>query len=248
MAAKKQIQKKLFGGNVVKKRGNKSPNNKLNDLTGSEWTHFLCSVEVTNFPTSGKEGYVHKLRKQHPSPKPPQLMKQIIEFFTKKNQWVLDPFVGVGGTLLGCSLSNRRGVGVDLENNYLKIYQNVCKELAFGEQITTKADSRKIEENEARRKLDKIHRNKITEAERDRSNRLEEARKIIEKKLKEEEADRRSKEEQERKEKAEENRKIQIEEVRRSKEIERENLQEIEEKIEERMPNNPSEEEKKDHN
>ena len=61
-----------------KSPGKKSPKNKLNDLTGSEWTHFLCSVEVTNFPTSGTESYAHKLRKQHPSPKPPQLMKQII--------------------------------------------------------------------------------------------------------------------------------------------------------------------------
>ena len=75
-------EKKKF----VKKVSKKSPKNKLNDLTGSEWTHFLCSVEVTNFPTSGTESYAHKLRKQHPSPKPPQLMKQIIEFFTKQHQ------------------------------------------------------------------------------------------------------------------------------------------------------------------
>ena len=135
MAEKKQIQKKLFGGNIAKKRGKKSPKNKLNDLTGSEWTHILCSVEVTNYPTSGKEGYAHKLRKQHPSPKPPQLMKQIIEFFTKKNQWVLDPFVGVGGTLFGCSLAKRNGVGIDLENKYLKVYKQVCKELDLNEQM-----------------------------------------------------------------------------------------------------------------
>jgi len=131
---------------VEKKVSKKSPKNKLNDLTGSEWTHFLCSVEVTNFPTSGTESYAHKLRKQHPSPKPPQLMQQIIEFFTKKNQWVLDPFVGVGGTLLGCSLAKRNGVGIDLENNYLKIYKDVCKELNLDEQITTKGDSRKIQD------------------------------------------------------------------------------------------------------
>ena len=131
---------------VVKKVSKKSPKNKLNDLTGSEWTHFLCSVEVTNFPTSGSESYAHKLRKQHPSPKPPQLMQQIIEFFTKKNQWVLDPFVGVGGTLLGCSLAKRNGVGIDLENNYLKINKDVCKELNLDEQITTKGDSRKIQD------------------------------------------------------------------------------------------------------
>ena len=38
------------------------------------------------------------------------------------------------------------------------------------------------EENETRRVLDKIHRQKIAKAEKDRSDRLREARKLIEKK------------------------------------------------------------------
>ena len=83
---------------------------------------------------------------------------------------------------------------------------------------------------------------KITEAERDRTNRIDEARRIIEKKLKDEEKSRRLKEEQERKKKADETRKIQIEEVNRAKEIERENLK----KIEERIQNKSQEEVKTD--
>ena len=78
--------------------------------------------------------------------------------------------------------------------------------------------------------MDKIHKNKIEEIERDRSNRLEEAKIIIEKKLKEEEKSRRLKEERERKQRAEEARKIQIKEVETSKEIERENLKKMEER------------------
>ena len=42
-------------------------------------------------------------------------------------------------------------------------------------------------ENEARRELDKIHKRKIAEAEKNRSDRLKEARILIEKKLQEEE-------------------------------------------------------------
>lgn len=128
-----------------KKIGKISEKNTLNDLTGSEWTHFLCSVEVTSYSTRGEEGFSHKLRKQHPSPKPPILMKQIIEFFTKKNQWVLDPFVGVGGTLFGCSLSNRKGVGIDLEKKYQKIYEEVCKVENVESQKFLIGDSRKID-------------------------------------------------------------------------------------------------------
>ena len=87
---------------------------------------------------------------------------------------------------------------------------------------------------------------KITEAERDRSNRIEEARRIIEKKLKEEEKIRRLKEEQERKVKAEAARKMQVEEVKESKEIERENLRRMEERLLNKSHEQKNPEEEKD--
>ena len=83
---------------IPKRIGKISPKNKLNDLTGSEWLYFLCSVFTTSYSTKGAESFSHHIRKHHPSPKPPQLMEGIIKFFTKRNQWVLDPFMGVGGT------------------------------------------------------------------------------------------------------------------------------------------------------
>lgn len=113
-----------------------SSKNTLNDFNGAEWVYFLNSVEVTNYSTKGKEGYAHHLRKQHPSPKPPQLLKKFIEFFTKEEENVFDPFMGVGGTLLACSLSNRKGTGIDLSEKYINIYKDVCKELCLSEQKT----------------------------------------------------------------------------------------------------------------
>lgn len=122
--------------------------NQLNSLNGSEWIHFLKSVEVTAFPTSGKNSMGHKIRKEHPSPKPPQLMKDIIKFFTKKDGSVLDPFVGVGGTLIGCSLSGREGVGIDLNEEYLDLYEEVCEKEGFKQQKTVLGDARDIDEFE----------------------------------------------------------------------------------------------------
>jgi len=88
-----------------------------------------------------------------------------------------------------------------------------------------------------RRKLDKIHKEKITKAERDRLDRLNEAKKLIEKKLRQEEVirlqnekEKRLKELEERKIKADENRKLQEEEVNKTREIERENLKEMHER------------------
>lgn len=115
--------------------------NKLNDLPGGQWTFFLNSVINTRFPTVGKESYAHELRKAHPSPKPPQLMRDIIEFFTKENEIVLDYFMGVGGTLIGASLCGRKAIGIDLNTKYIDIYKLANEILGLKEQITLVGDS-----------------------------------------------------------------------------------------------------------
>ena len=115
--------------------------NKLNDLPGGQWTYFLNSVVNTRFPTNGKEAFAHHIRKIHPSPKPPQLMREIIEFFTKENELVLDYFMGVGGSLLGASLVNRRALGIDLNPAYLAAYKKASQELGLNEQAVLLGDS-----------------------------------------------------------------------------------------------------------
>lgn len=115
--------------------------NKLNDLPGGQWTYFLNSVVNTRFPTNGKEAFAHHIRKIHPSPKPPQLMREIIEFFTKENELVLDYFMGVGGSLLGASLVNRRALGIDLNPAYLAAYKKASQELGLNEQTVLLGDS-----------------------------------------------------------------------------------------------------------
>lgn len=118
--------------------------NPLNDLSGGEWTFFLNSVISTRYSTGGDEGFAHHIRKIHPSPKPPQLMRDLIRFFTKENDLVFDYFMGVGGTLLGASLSNRRAIGIDLEGKYLDAYKQACKELGLKEQTAIEGDSIEI--------------------------------------------------------------------------------------------------------
>ncbi len=115
--------------------------NKLNHLSGAEWTYFLNSVISTRYPPQGAEGYAHHIRKIHPSPKPPQLLSEIINFFTKENELVLDYFMGVGGTLLAASLTNRRAIGIDLEEKYIKAYKLAASHLGVREQIAVQGDS-----------------------------------------------------------------------------------------------------------
>ena len=103
--------------------------NNLNDLTGKEWTFFINSVFSTHYPTNGKESYAHHIRKIHPSPKPPQLMRDLIRFFTKEGEMVFDSFMGVGGTLLGAALAKRIAAGIELNQQYIDAYKKAAQEL-----------------------------------------------------------------------------------------------------------------------
>lgn len=106
-----------------------SLDNTINDLDGAEWTKNIASVINTHYSTRGEDSYAHDIRKIHPTPKPPQLMRDLINFFTKENEIVFDYFMGVGGSLLGAALCNRRGAGIDLNTKYVDAYKNAAKKL-----------------------------------------------------------------------------------------------------------------------
>lgn len=118
--------------------------NKINDLPGSEWTRQICSVINTRYSTRGEDSYAHHIRKVHPTPKPPQLMRDLIEFFTKENEIVFDYFMGVGGSLLGASLCGRRALGIDLNQSYIDTYKLAAENLGLSVQPCVCGDSNVI--------------------------------------------------------------------------------------------------------
>lgn len=100
--------------------------NLLNELTGAEWLYFTKSILTTAYPSE----YGHQLRKAHGANKPPQLMSQLIEFFTKPGGRVLDPFAGVGGTLIGASICKkpRQATGIEINQKWVDIYERIIAE------------------------------------------------------------------------------------------------------------------------
>ena len=102
------------------------PNNTLNDLSGEEWLYFTKSVMTTTYPSE----HGHELRRAHGANKPPRLMKSLIEFFTRGGGRVLDPFAGVGGTLIGAALCDppRECVGIEINHRWIEVYHRVVEQ------------------------------------------------------------------------------------------------------------------------
>ena len=107
-------------------RAEPHPRNTLNELTGEEWLYFTKSVWTTAYPSE----LGHALRREHGANKPPRLMARLIEFFTKRDDLVLDPFAGVGGTLLGAAIARppRRALGIELSPRWADVYARVVEE------------------------------------------------------------------------------------------------------------------------
>ena len=99
------------------------PDNTLNVLSGEEWLYFTKSLWTTAYPSE----LGHADRKAHGANKPPRLMARLIEFFTRPGELVLDPFAGVGGTLLGAAMCRapRRAIGFEIEQRWADVYNLV---------------------------------------------------------------------------------------------------------------------------
>ncbi|HET7027789.1 MAG TPA: DNA methyltransferase [Candidatus Limnocylindrales bacterium] len=106
--------------------GGRHPANRLNELTGEEWLYFTKSLWTTAYPRE----LGHDLRRAHGANKPPRLMTRLIEFFTTSGELVLDPFAGVGGTLLGAAIARgpRRALGLELDRRWAAVYEEVVRD------------------------------------------------------------------------------------------------------------------------
>lgn len=108
-------------------RGIFNHNNKLNSLTGKEWTKFTkswfvfdaLSVDIKEEKEISKKAGLNS--EDHPATYSPTMMADFISFFIKEGQVVLDPFCGIGSTLVGCDRTGRKGIGIELNEKYAKI-------------------------------------------------------------------------------------------------------------------------------
>ena len=90
-----------------------------------------------------------KLKLRHPATFSEHDIERLIRLFTKQGQCVLDPFVGSGSTLIACHQSNRRGIGIELVDEWVQISRQRLQDAGAG-------DDQRILHGDAEEKLDEI--------------------------------------------------------------------------------------------
>ncbi len=76
--------------------------------------------------------YCNKNRQEHPTQKPEGLYERIILASSNANDVVLDPFVGSGTLLRVCQQTNRQGIGIDINPEYVKASEKRLLQPFFG--------------------------------------------------------------------------------------------------------------------
>jgi DNA modification methylase len=103
------------GPNKGKPSGNplgKNPSD-IWEIVKKEWDE-----EVWQFPNV-KSAHVEKTI--HPCQYPVELVERCVLAFTNENDWVLDPYCGVGSSMIAGLKHDRRVIGVDKEAKYIEV-------------------------------------------------------------------------------------------------------------------------------
>ena len=118
-----------------------APNNTLNDLSSREWLKSTRSWFMLR-----PKGRGTKIL--HPASFPEELVANYIQFFTKKQSLVCDPFLGSGTTTLVSRQIQRNAIGIELNKKYFKLSQERLNTIPANatKQLIVCGDSRNVQE------------------------------------------------------------------------------------------------------
>ena len=112
---------------------------RLNDLDGKTWAKYSISIwDIVKTPD--------EMKLKHPAMFPVELCRRLIQLYTKKGDLVIDPFVGSGSTLVACKELGRRGVGIDINEKFVKLAK---KRLSQESLYTSEIEDHKVYTDDA---------------------------------------------------------------------------------------------------
>ncbi len=94
------------------------------EFLASEWEEGIW--DIPNVKSN------HPEKTEHPCQFPVELVERCVLAFTNEGDWVLDPFAGVGSTLIAASKNGRRAVGVDRDPLYCAVARRRIEDFHAG--------------------------------------------------------------------------------------------------------------------
>ena len=74
----------------------------------------------------------HPEKTIHPCQYPIELVERCVLALTNQNSWILDPYAGVGSTMIAALKNNRNVIGIEKEEKYIEIAEMKIKKLKEG--------------------------------------------------------------------------------------------------------------------
>jgi site-specific DNA-methyltransferase (adenine-specific) len=94
-----------------------------NIITTEEYNEIYDKNFLISKPSKLEKGE----KNTHITVKPISLIEHLIKLFSKEDSLIVDPFLGSGTTALACKNTNRKCIGIELNEEYYNISINRCK-------------------------------------------------------------------------------------------------------------------------
>ena len=113
----------------------KEKNNWFDNFSDGEiiWTSYKKPLRIYRFLWMGAIRKGKRTKRVHPTQKPVELMEWIIKNYTNENDTILDCFMGSGSTGVACKHTNRRFIGIELDENYFNIAKERIENAKVGD-------------------------------------------------------------------------------------------------------------------
>ena len=101
----------------------------FNGMTPRDWTKSSRSVWTARDVSSPRQ----KHHLEHGATFPIALAERAITMYSKKNDLIFDPFLGIGSTLSAAMKLGRKGLGFELYAKFAKTANEITKQASFGD-------------------------------------------------------------------------------------------------------------------
>ena len=125
---------KIYYPIMVKVEGRKAKKRVNNGASvfgnkGLDDPKYLDKVYTDKYPSSILEvSNANQRNRYHPTQKPVELMEYLIKTYTNEKEIVLDFTMGSGSTGVACMNTNRKFIGIELDENYFNIAKQRIEE------------------------------------------------------------------------------------------------------------------------